>query len=72
VLQDPRAVAEMIATGRQTSNEARFEIAKSLLFFADPEAQEAAEELMTETMKNSLEVTPREVKEKGVKALLPW
>jgi hypothetical protein len=72
VLQDPRAVDEMISIGRRTGNEARFEIAKSLLFFSDPKAQAAAEDLIPEKEQKILDATRSEVKAKGINALLPW
>jgi hypothetical protein len=72
ILQDPRAINEMIFVGRNTQNEARFEIAKSLLYFPDPNAQTVAEELTPEKMKGGLELTRREIEARGLKVLLPW
>jgi hypothetical protein len=72
VLQQPRAIDEMIAAARETPSEARFEIAKSLLFFSDPKAQAAAEELTPKKKKGSLEITRQAARTSGIKALLPW
>lgn len=69
-LQDARAIPELIAIGRQVPGEARLGIAWSLLYFADPKAQLAAEELATD--KGLLHLYRDIVKEKGVKALFPW
>jgi len=69
-LHDPRAIDELIATGRQMRGESRLIMGRSLLFFADPRAQSAAEELMPD--KKTLDLERREVETKGTKVLFPW
>ena len=69
-LQDPRAVDELIATGRQVPGEARFGAGQALLFFSDPRAQAAAEEFIPN--KTTLEHQRQDIKTRGKHALFPW
>ncbi len=73
-LQDPRAIDELISTGRHAPAEAGIAIAQSLIYFADPKAQAAAEELMPEPdkKKNMVEVFRSEMKKNGLRALFDW
>ena len=72
-LQDPRAVDELIATGRRVPGEARYGIAVALLYFPDPKAQAAAEELSDVLDdKHLFELMREEAKKKGVKGLFPY
>ena len=71
-LQDPRAIEELIATGRKVPVEARGGIAEALLFFPDPKAQAAANEILPDKEKNLLEVWRRDIKARGLKVLFPW
>ena len=69
-LQDPRAIPELIATGRGVPGEARFASGQALLYFSDPRAQAAANELITD--KNLLERERHEAQTKGVKGLFHY
>jgi len=69
-LQDPRAINELIAIGGQLKGEPRILVAESLLFFNDPKAQAAADELMPR--KGLLEIQRRDIKTRGMKVLFPW
>jgi hypothetical protein len=71
-LQDHRAIGELIATGRQVPGEARACIVQSLVYFDDPKAQAAAEELMPEKEKNMVEVYRSEMKKNGMRAMFQW
>jgi len=72
-LQDPRAIDELIATGRRVPGEARYGIAEALLYFSDPKAQAAAEELSDVLEDKKLFGYKRaEAKAKGVKGLFPY
>jgi HEAT repeat protein len=72
-LQDPRAVDELIATGRRVPGEARAGIMDALLYFDDPRAQAAAEEL-SEILndKHLFELHRANAKKQGVKGLFPY
>jgi hypothetical protein len=69
-LQEPRAIDELITTGHHVSGEGRQEIAKFLLYFPDPKAQAAADELAVPT--DSFKFAKQAAREKGVKGLFPW
>jgi hypothetical protein len=69
-LQDPRAIPELIKTGRQVPGEARLAIAWSLVFFSDPKAQAAADELVTK--KELINGWREEVKKNGFKVFFQW
>ena len=71
-LQDARAIDELIATGRQMRGEPRLIVARSLLFFPDPKAHAAAEELTPEEEKNWLELQRQDIKARGMRVLFPW
>ncbi len=71
-LQDTRAIDQLIATGRHAPAEAGVAIAQSLIYFADPKAQAAAEELMPEKEKNLVGVFRSEMKKNGLRALFEW
>jgi hypothetical protein len=69
-LQDPRAIDELIATGRRVGSEARYYIGVSLLYFSDPKAQAAAEELIKD--KNRLAIERKEMQTRGLQGLFPY
>lgn len=72
-LQDPRAVDELISTGRRVPGEARGAIADALLYFNDAKAQAAAEELSAVfDNKQLFDFKRQEAKTKGVKGLYPY
>jgi len=71
-LQDPRAIAELIAAGHREPGEALGGIVQSLIYFSDPKAQSAADEIIPEQEKNMLQIFRREKEENGTKALFPW
>jgi HEAT repeat protein len=72
-LQAPRAIDELIATGRRVPGEARYGIAEALLYFSDPKAQAAAEELSDVLEDKKLfDYKRAEAKAKGVKGLFPY
>ncbi|HEY1527944.1 MAG TPA: HEAT repeat domain-containing protein [Candidatus Angelobacter sp.] len=72
-LQDPRAIDELIATGRRVPGEARYGIAEALLYFPDPKAQAAAEEFADVLDDKKLfDYKRAEAKAKGVKGLFPY
>lgn len=72
-LQDPRAIDELIATGRRVPGEARYGIAEALLYFSDPRAQAAAEEFAAVVEdKKVVEFMRAQAKAKGVKGLFPY
>jgi hypothetical protein len=62
----------LIATGRAAPAEARGGISEALLFFPDPRAQAAAEEILPDKEKHMVEVWRRDIKTRGLKALFPW
>lgn len=68
-LQDPRAIPALIDAGRQNPGEARGGT-DALLFFDDPKAQAAAEELSDD--KKILEGLRSEIKKQGLKLWFPW
>lgn len=72
-LQDSRAVDELITTGRRVPGEARAGIAEALLYFNDPKAQAAAEEL-SDVLDNKhlFELMRENAKKQGVKGLFPY
>lgn len=72
MLQDPRAIDVLITTGRVSHGEARAGIAQSLLFFPDPKAQTAADEIAPIKLKHMMEVWRGEIKAKGLRVLFPW
>jgi hypothetical protein len=69
-LQDPRAIAELIATGRRVGSEARYYIGVSLLYFSDTKAQAAAEEFIKD--KDRLAMERKEMQTRGLKGLFPY
>lgn len=69
-LQDPRAIDELIATGRHAGSEARYSIGVSLLYFSDPKAQAAAEELIKD--KNHLAIEHKEMQTRGLQGLFSY
>jgi hypothetical protein len=69
-LQDPRAIDDLIATGRRVGSEARYYIGVSLLYFSDPKAQAAAEELIRD--KSRLAMERKEMQTRGLKGLFPY
>ena len=72
-LQDPKAIDELISTGRRVPGEARGAIAESLLYFPQPKAQAAAEELSDVWAdRNVWEVVKQDAKTKGIKGLFGW
>lgn len=71
-LQDPRAIPELIAVGREATGQALSGIVQSLLYFPDPKAQAAAEELLPQKQKNLLDVYRTEKKQSGIKGLFGW
>jgi hypothetical protein len=73
-IQDSRAIDELIAAGRQVPAEAGIAIVQSLMYFADPRAQVAAEELLPEKEKkmNTLELFRSDMKKNGMRALFEW
>lgn len=72
-LQDPRAVDELIAMGRQVPGEARIGIMEALLYFDDSKAQAAAEELSDVLNdKHHFELIRENAKKQGVKGLFPY
>jgi hypothetical protein len=71
-LQDPRAIEPLIAAGRSTPGEGRAGIREALLYFSDPKAQAAAEQLYNPKEKKLLELERQKAKEKGVKGLFQW
>jgi HEAT repeat protein len=72
-LQDPRAIDELITTGHRVPGEARYGIAEALLYFSDPKAQAAAEELSDVLEDKKLfDYKRAEAKAKGVKGLFPY
>lgn len=72
-LQDPRAVDELIVTGRRVPGEARAGIAEALLYFNDPKAQAVAEEL-SDVLDNKhlFELMRENAKKQGVKGVFPY
>lgn len=72
-LQDPRAVDELIATGKRVPGEARAAIAQALLYFPGEKAQAAAE-AFAEVLENkkSFEFMQQDAKTKGAKGLFPY
>lgn len=71
-LQVPRAIEPLISAGRHTPGEGLAGIRESLLYFSDPKAQAAAEELYNPKEKRLLELERQQAKEKGVKGLFQW
>lgn len=71
-LQDPRAINELIAVGRQVPGEALGGVVQSLLYFEDPMAQEAAETLLPEKQKPLLDFYRSQKKAKGMRAMFQW
>lgn len=70
-LGDARAVPELIEVGHQAAGEALSGIVRSLIYFDDPRAQEAAEHLLPEKEKDLLPFF-REEKSKGTRGIFPW
>lgn len=71
-LQDPRAVDELIAAGREMTGEALAGIVQSLIYFSEPRAQAAAEELLPPQYKDLLKLFREERKTRGMRALFQW
>ena len=72
-LQDPRAIDELIATGRRAPGEARVGIVTALLYFSDPKAQAAAEEFSDVFAdRRSLGFLREKAKRDGVKGLFSY
>jgi hypothetical protein len=72
-LQDLKAIDELIATGRRVPGEARAGIMEALLYFDDPKAQAAAEELSDVLDdKHHFELMRENARKKGVKGLFPY
>jgi HEAT repeat protein len=72
-LQDPKAIDELIATGRRVPGEARGGIAQALLYFPDPKAQAAADELSDVWEDRKIwDMLRQEARSKGVKALFDY
>ena len=69
-LQDPRAIDDLIATGRRVGGLGRYSIGLSLLYFPDPRAQTVAEEFIKD--KKMLEQDRKEMQTKGVMGLFPY
>jgi PBS lyase HEAT-like repeat len=69
-LQDPRAIDDLIATGRRVGGLGRYSIGLSLLYFSDSRAQTAAEEFIKD--KKKLEQDRKETQTKGVRGLFPY
>ena len=71
-LQDPPAVDEMITAGHQTTGEAIWAIAQSLIYFPGPKAQAAADELTPPPQKALLGAFRGEASARGLRALFQW
>jgi hypothetical protein len=72
-LQDPKAIEELIATGRRVPGEARVGIMEALLYFNDPKAQAAAEELSAVLdNKHLFELMREDATKKGIKGLFSY
>jgi PBS lyase HEAT-like repeat-containing protein len=72
-LQDPRAIDVLITVGRRVPGEARAGIMEALLYFDDPKAQAAAEELADVLdNKHLFELIRANAKKYGVKGLFPY
>jgi len=71
-LQDPRAIDELIAVGRQVPGEALGGIVQSLIYFEDPKAQAAAQTLLPEKQRNLLDFYRGQKKASGMRALFQW
>jgi hypothetical protein len=69
-LQDPRAIDDLIATGRLVGGLGRYSIGLSLLYFPASRAQKAAEEFIKN--KKKLEQDRKEMQTKGVRSLFPY
>jgi len=72
MLHDPRYIDDLIKTGRAALAEARGPISESLLFFSDPRAQAAAEEILPGKDKHAVAVWREDIKNRGTRALFPW
>jgi len=72
-LQDPRAIEELIMTGRRVPGEARAGIVEALLYFNDPKAQAGAEQL-SDILDNKhlFDIMRENAKKQGVKRLFPY
>ena len=72
-LQDPRAIHELIATGKRVPGEARLGVAVALLYFSDDAAQAAANEFGEVLGNKELFQSMRaQARTQGVKALFPY
>jgi hypothetical protein len=71
-LQDPRAVGELTAAGRQTAGEGLLGIVEALSYFDKANAREAAEALVPVRDAKMVATFRRQAQEQGAKGLFPW
>lgn len=74
-LQDPRAIIEIATVAKHEGYDANVSMAECLLYFSDPRAQSAAEEILDDKKVGDtriLDIARRDVKARGVRGLFPW
>lgn len=69
---DPHGIEDLISVGQKANGEAVAGIVQALIYFPEPRAQKAAEELTPQEEKNMIAVFRHEKEQRGLRALFPW